>query len=870
MSITAQAQLPSSLSSGLIAFYQFDGEGNDASGNGRHLVLGENTFTNGIRGQSMSIFGGNQASYGESRKLPLLIKNSFSFSLWMKPETLNRGWPEWIYLIDGNAEFMNVSLRIGVNDGSQVPESRNLGSVELINGGGGGELSSYDTANNGSIKSNVWNHIVVTVDGTNEIAIYANGLLVQKWINTPEFFFDQNNFFLGNGRGNQYPLQGQLDQVRVYNRALTSSEVAALYSYEATDVVLVKGGVLPSSSELSGQSVNSFRIGKTEITWGEFKQVREWAVANGYTDLSSIGTGGSDNHPVRLVNWYDAVKWCNAKSEKEGLKPVYYRNGQVYRQGEGPSDSPYDPNSQVIYVIDRDLIANGYRLPSDAEWEWAARGGVSSRGFIFSGSDDLNDVGWYKDNSSGAPAAFLDGRGTYPVGLKQPNELGIYDMSGNASEWVWDPLGDWRRVRGGAFHTLQELCEVGKKSADAAGYRDSDTCVKGGFRVASNTPLDFDTDEDGVNDYREGKDGTNPNDPSLFNPLSKGLIGFYPLDGNVNDESGNGFDGVVVGNLQPTHGLNGPHSAYFFDGSDASIDVADKVLLIGQDYTISTWFRTAAPSKRPQVIFNTIPHTGIGIAHLSYVSAAAGRFTFGIGDSVSYWDYLGGGADQLVEPDDSWFHRVLVKEGTSYKMYVNGALHSQIDIPASASYTAAVGYRFGSSGVHSPFGNETINGALDDVRIYNRALTNRDVENLFYAEAFSDMQKQFLVSTPWVMGHYSQANYNDNRTNGQTDVRTNPSAFNLFTQAQFDSNRTAGQNDVISDPMVYGLYNSDSIMDLRMGGLMIQKQGNNATVVFQTQTTTDLATQPFTNTGTPITNTLPMAGDKGFLRIQAR
>lgn len=251
-----------------------------------------------------------------------------------------------------------------------------------------------------------------------------------------------------------------------------------------TAMVAVVGGVLPSTSELSGQTVNSFHIGKYEVTWGEWKQVRDWAVANGYADLERIGTGGSDNHPVRLVNWYDAVKWCNAKSEKEGLNPVYLRSGQVYRQGEGPSDSRYDPNSQVLYVIDRDYLANGYRLPTDAEWEWAARGGVSSRGFIFSGSDDLNAVGWYKDNSSGAPAAFLNGRGTYPVGLKQPNELGIYDMSGNASEWVWDSLGDWRRVRGGAFHLLQELCEVGKRSADAAGYRDSDTYVKGGFRVA--------------------------------------------------------------------------------------------------------------------------------------------------------------------------------------------------------------------------------------------------------------------------------------------------------------------------------------------------------------------------------------------------
>jgi formylglycine-generating enzyme len=116
---------------------------------------------------------------------------------------------------------------------------------------------------------------------------------------------------------------------------------------------------------------------------------------------------------------------------------------------------------------------------------------------------------------------------------------------------------------------------------------------------------------------------------------------------------------------------------------------------------------------------------------------------------------------------------------------------------------------------------------------------------------------------------FTQLQYDGNRTNGQADVTTNPAAFNLFTQSQFNGNRTAGQQDVIASPMSYGLYDSTSIMDLRMGGLMIQRQGTDATIVFQPQTTTDLATLPFTNNGTPITNTVPMPEDKGFLRVEA-
>lgn len=102
------------------------------------------------------------------------------------------------------------------------------------------------------------------------------------------------------------------------------------------------------------------------------------------------------------------------------------------------------------------------------------------------------------------------------------------------------------------------------------------------------------------------------------------------------------------------------------------------------------------------------------------------------------------------------------------------------------------------------------------------------------------------------------------------DVQASPGTFGLYSQTQYDANRAAGQTDVTGNPSAYNLYTSGSIMDLRMGGVMIQKQGGTATVVFQPQTTTNLATHPFTNNGPAITNAIPMPGDKGFLRIEAK
>lgn len=111
-------------------------------------------------------------------------------------------------------------------------------------------------------------------------------------------------------------------------------------------------------------------------------------------------------------------------------------------------------------------------------------------------------------------------------------------------------------------------------------------------------------------------------------------------------------------------------------------------------------------------------------------------------------------------------------------------------------------------------------------------------------------------------------------SNTIAQVQASPNAYNLYSANQYAANYNtgvaAGTALVTANPASYNLYTSNSIMDLRMGGLMVQRQGGNAVVAFQTQTTTDLATQPFTNNGTPITNTVQMPGNKGFIRIQAK
>lgn len=260
--------------------------------------------------------------------------------------------------------------------------------------------------------------------------------------------------------------------ITIYSNSNSANQTKSVQGNGLSYMVNVAGGVLPPSSSFAGTTVAPIFIGRFEVTLSEWNEVIEWSVQNnmGYDDLVGVGVGANLSHPVRQVSWYDVLKWCNAKSQRDGFTPVYTTNGTIYRSG------VFGVNGTVNYS------ASGYRLPTQSEWEWAARGGSLSQGYIYSGSNNMDLVGWYNLNSLGAEEPDENGRGTWPVGKKSPNELGIYDMSGNVWEWTMDLMVQGapnRQVRGGSFAWQDSWSAVSFAGNWLPDFRSND----GGFRL---------------------------------------------------------------------------------------------------------------------------------------------------------------------------------------------------------------------------------------------------------------------------------------------------------------------------------------------------------------------------------------------------
>ena len=191
-----------------------------------------------------------------------------------------------------------------------------------------------------------------------------------------------------------------------------------------TAMVYVAGGTFSQGRTHDVTLTQDFYMCKYEVTFEIWTEVKKWASSQEEEwNIGSAIKGVTNNdlftdwEPATNMSWYEAITWCNAYSEKQGLTPCYYTDytcTTVYRD--------YSESGYVYW----NKNANGYRLPTESEWEYVAKGGASQKSYTYAGSNTIGNVAWYSGNS---------GYETHPVGTKAANSLGIYDMCGNVREW---------------------------------------------------------------------------------------------------------------------------------------------------------------------------------------------------------------------------------------------------------------------------------------------------------------------------------------------------------------------------------------------------------------------------------------------------
>lgn len=210
--------------------------------------------------------------------------------------------------------------------------------------------------------------------------------------------------------------------------------------------------------------VTAFYMDQYEVTKAQWDAVYNWAISNNYS-FDNVGSGKALDHPVQTVNWYDCVKWCNARSEMEGRIPFYTVGTNIYKTGQGEPDC--------------DSTANGYRLPDSDEWEYAARGGVRNSRFPWGDTISHHQAN-YKggvytnsyDESIGYHPAYNDGASPYtsPAGSFFANGYGLFNMAGNVYEWCYDWYpgyeGMFRHVGGSSWANDSKFCRLGSRAGN--------------------------------------------------------------------------------------------------------------------------------------------------------------------------------------------------------------------------------------------------------------------------------------------------------------------------------------------------------------------------------------------------------------------
>lgn len=344
--------------------------------------------------------------------------------------------------------------------------------------------------------------VIMSIQGSGQLswtnAVNSNALYRVEWAAQADGPWYRNFDNIGSLDGRSST--GFTVSVPMFYRVVmtTNAPPAGMVWIEGGDAEL---GQTDIATPVHTNFVSGFWMDATEVTKSQWDDVANWAATNGYDITAASGAGKTNNHPVQTVNWYECVKWCNARSQKEGLTPCYTIDPfffNIYKTG--------DLNISNDWV---NWSANGYRLPTEAEWEKAARGGRQGRLFPWGGDTiqhtranyhaDTNSYIYDTSLTQGHHPNYQTGGTphTSAVGSFPANGYGLHDMAGNVWEWCWDWHGDYtagyqtnphgpgtggtnRVLRGGSWLEFADLARIAERGYSSPVYE----YISIGFRCA--------------------------------------------------------------------------------------------------------------------------------------------------------------------------------------------------------------------------------------------------------------------------------------------------------------------------------------------------------------------------------------------------
>ena len=498
-----------------------------------------------------------------------------------------------------------------------------------------------------------------------------------------------------------------------------------------------------------GSVAYAFRIGKHEVTIGEYAAFLNAVAASdsyglynvrmaqdgAYRSIERLGVSGSysynvigsANRPISFVSWHDAARFCNWLHNGAGIHSntetgAYALNGATSGAFQATPRAKYrlptldEWYKSAFHDVSKDSGSAGY-------WNYATRSDQQPGNQI---GPALNQANYYLDGYSiGIEQGFLSDVGSYSA---SSSPYGTFDQNGNVSEWLTTggPNDTANPIGGNWYSGAIGSDPIFMRKDFAATNQPNDLATEDlaiGFRVVT---LDAnDTDNDGVNDYREGKDGTDPNDPNSFNSLSKGLVAYYPFDGNADDDSGNRNDWVLSSSYFGLSDRNGVADRSFDCFSEGEVPLWHPGGT--NSASLSIWFRPTAfkdsvgmwpehngPYTRPVGVF-----CGMGV-----ILKPNGVMVLGTASSTHVF--------QLAVLE-GWQMITINYAGSlgSCEVFQNGVPQKKLGtmfLP-DATTSPSVILRMGG------FNRDLGDNALDDVRVYNRTLSSTEVSKLYQTEA---------------------------------------------------------------------------------------------------------------------------------------